>query len=102
MIFGVFAALVGVTVGMLGRTRALLVAVLLEMGLSALCFVLIAGSVSLGVWLLSIGPTVVFVLVYVTMYVREIEAREPGADTGARTGSGAIANSPNMPRRWKI
>ena len=75
LIFGVFAALVGVSVGMLGRTRALAVAVVLEMGLSALCFVLIEGSVSLGVWLLSTGPVVIFVLVYVTMYVREIEAR---------------------------
>ena len=74
-IFGVFAALVGVSVGMLGRTRALVVAVVLEMGLSALCFVLIEGSVSLGVWILSTGPVVIFVLVYVTMYVREIEAR---------------------------
>jgi two-component system, NarL family, sensor histidine kinase YdfH len=75
MIFGVFAALVGVSVGMLGRTRALVVAVALVMGLSALCFVLIEGSVSLGVWLLGTGPAVVFILVYVTMYLREIEAR---------------------------
>ena len=75
MIFGVFAALVGVSVGMLGRTRALLIAVVFEIGLSALCFVLIEGSVSLGVWLLGTGPAVVFILVYVTMYIREIEAR---------------------------
>ena len=75
MIFGVFAALVGVSVGMLGRTRSLVVALVLEMGLSALCFVLIAGSVSLGVWLLGTGPAVVFIVIYVTMYVREIEAR---------------------------
>jgi two-component system, NarL family, sensor histidine kinase YdfH len=75
MIFGVFAALVGVSVGMLGRTRSLVVALVLEMGLSALCFVLIEGSVSLGVWLLGTGPAVVFIVIYVTMYVREIEAR---------------------------
>jgi NarL family two-component system sensor histidine kinase YdfH len=75
MIFGVFAALVGVSVGMLGRTRSLVVAVVFEMGLSALCFVLIEGSVSLGVWILSTGPVVIFVLVYVTMYMREMEAR---------------------------
>jgi two-component system, NarL family, sensor histidine kinase YdfH len=75
MIFGVFAALVGVSVGMLGRTRSLVVAIGLEMGLSALCFVLIEGSVSLGVWLLGTGPAVVFIVIYVTMYVREIEAR---------------------------
>jgi len=75
MIFGVFAALVGVSVGMLGRTRSLVVAIALEMALSAVCFVLIAGSVSLGVWLLGTGPAVVFIVIYVTMYVREIEAR---------------------------
>jgi NarL family two-component system sensor histidine kinase YdfH len=76
MVFGLFAALLGVTVGMLGRTRSMLVAVLLEVALSALAFVLVAGSVSLGAWMLSIGPIVVFVIVYVVMYVREIEARE--------------------------
>ena len=76
LIFGLFAALIGVTVGMLGRTRRMLVAVLLEVGLSAVAFVLVAGSVSLGAWLLSIGPIVVFVIIYVVMYVRELEARE--------------------------
>ena len=75
LIFGLFAALVGVTVGMLGSTRSMVVAVVLEMGLSALCFVLIEGSISLGVWVLSTGPVVIFVIVYVVMYVREIEAR---------------------------
>ncbi len=75
MIFGVFAALVGVSVGMVGRTRSLVVAIVLEMGLSALCFVLIEGSVSLGVWILGTGPAVIFIVIYVTMYVREIEAR---------------------------
>ena len=75
MIFGVFAALVGVSVGMLGRTRSLVIAIVLEMALSALCFVLIAGSISLGVWLLGTGPAVIFIVIYVTMYVREVEAR---------------------------
>ena len=76
LIFGLFAALIGVTVGMLGRTRWMLVAILLEVGLSAFAFVLVAGSVSLGAWALSIGPIVVFVIIYVVMYVRELEARE--------------------------
>jgi two-component system, NarL family, sensor histidine kinase YdfH len=76
MVFGLFAALVGVTVGMLGRTRSMIAAVMLEVGLSALAFVLIAGSVSLGAWALSIGPIIVFVIIYVVMYVRELEARE--------------------------
>ncbi len=76
LVFGLFAALLGVTVGMLGRTRSMFVAVLLEVTLSAFAFVLIAGSVSLGAWALSIGPVVVFVIVYVVMYVRELEARE--------------------------
>jgi NarL family two-component system sensor histidine kinase YdfH len=76
LIFGLFAALIGVTVGMLGRTRAMLLAILLELGLSALAFVLVAGSVSLGEWALSIGPIVVFVIIYVVMYVRQLEARE--------------------------
>ncbi len=75
MIFGVFAALVGVSVGMLGRTRSLVVALVLEMALSALCFVLIAGSISLGAWILGTVPAVIFIVVYVVMYVREIEAR---------------------------
>jgi NarL family two-component system sensor histidine kinase YdfH len=70
-----FAALLGVTVGMLGRTRSMIVAIVLEVGLSAFAFVLIEGSVSLGAWALSIGPIVVFVIVYVVMYVRELEAR---------------------------
>jgi NarL family two-component system sensor histidine kinase YdfH len=76
MVFGLFAALLGVTVGMLGRTRSMIVAILLEVGLSAFAFVLVAGSMSLGAWALSIGPIVLFVIVYVVMYVRELEARE--------------------------
>jgi NarL family two-component system sensor histidine kinase YdfH len=76
LIFGLFAALIGVTVGMLGRTRRMLLAIVLEVGLSAFAFVLVAGSVSLGAWALSIGPVVVFVIIYVVMYVRELEARE--------------------------
>jgi len=74
MAFGLFAALLGVTVGMLGRTRATLVAIVLEIGLSALASLSIEGSISLVTWALSIGPVVVFVVVYVGMYVREIEA----------------------------
>jgi NarL family two-component system sensor histidine kinase YdfH len=76
LIFGLFAALIGVTVGMLGRTRRMLLAIVLEVGLSAFAFVLVAGSVSLGEWALSIGPIVVFVIIYVVMYVRELETRE--------------------------
>lgn len=73
--FGLFAALIGVTAGMLGRTRAMAVAIVLELALSALCFVLIEGALSLGVWALSTGPVVIFVIVYVVMYIREMEAR---------------------------
>lgn len=73
--FGLFAAVIGVTVGMLGRTRWLAVAVILEIALSALSVVLIDSSISLGVWALSTGPVVIFILVYVVMYVRESEAR---------------------------
>ncbi len=76
LVFGLFAALLGVTVGMLGRTRSMIVALLFEIALSAVVVVLIAGSVSLGPWALSIGPIVVFVIIYVVMYMRELEARE--------------------------
>ena len=75
LVFGLFAALLGVTVGMLGRTRRMLVAAALEIALSTIAFVLVAGSVALGPWALSIGPGVVFIIVYVVMYVREVETR---------------------------
>ncbi len=101
MIFGLFAALVGVTVGMLGRTRWMLVAIVLEMGLSALCFrarrrLGFTGRVAAEHW-----PRRRVRDHLRDMYVRELEARGQAQTLAARTGSGAIANSPNMPRRWK-
>lgn len=72
--FGLYAALIGGTVGVLGRTRWTVLAVLIELGLSAISFVLIAGASSLGIWALTSGPIVVFVIVYVVMYLREVEA----------------------------
>ena len=76
MIFALYMALTGETVGILKSNRWRILTVLYYLALSAVCFTFIAGpGTSLG-WLLGAIPIVVFVSMYVTLYNRQNEARE--------------------------
>jgi two-component system, NarL family, sensor histidine kinase YdfH len=73
--FGLFAALIGISVGML-RQRALAVAaVLILLALLAWVSAQAGDAISLSWWLVVALPMTLFVVIYVLLYTRQIEAR---------------------------
>jgi NarL family two-component system sensor histidine kinase YdfH len=74
--FGLFAALIGLSVGML-RQRALAVAaVLILLALLAFVSIKAADALPLSWWLVAALPMTLFVIIYVVLYTRQMEARE--------------------------
>lgn len=74
--FGLFAALIGISVGML-RQKALAAAAVLIL-LALLAFVTLStnsGDVTLSWWLVVAIPMTLFVVIYVLLYTRQLEAR---------------------------
>jgi NarL family two-component system sensor histidine kinase YdfH len=72
--FGLFAALIGVSVGMLRRGPAV-AAVLILLALLAFVTQRTAGNLSFSWWATIALPMTAFVVVYVLLYTRQIEAR---------------------------
>ncbi len=72
---GLYMALIGEAVGILRYKRYSTIAVLVYLSLSAINFILLSGWSSLGGWLIAMAPITVFVVVYVSLYTREMEAR---------------------------
>jgi len=76
MIFALYMALIGETVGILGINRWGILSVIFYLTLSLANFVLFGAQEGAFFWLLTSVPTVVFVSMYVTLYTRQAEARE--------------------------
>ncbi|MBE0685573.1 MAG: sensor histidine kinase [Anaerolineaceae bacterium] len=76
IIFAIFMALLGETVGMLGLTRATLVASLYYLTLAYINLRQIMDEGSTGWMLIGIIPVIIFVVTYVTLYRRQTDARE--------------------------
>ncbi len=76
MIFALYMALIGESIGILGINRWAALTVLFYMALSALNFGLFADTTNAFFWLLTSVPTIIFVSLYVTLYTRQTEARE--------------------------
>lgn len=75
--FGLFAALIGISVGLLRQRALAATAVLILLGL--LAFVTLRGndgSATLSSWLVVAIPMTLFVVIYVLLYTRQMEARE--------------------------
>ncbi|MEI2689597.1 MAG: hypothetical protein V9H69_07720 [Anaerolineae bacterium] len=86
--FGLFAALIGISVGML-RQKALAAAAVLIL-LALLAFVTLStnsGDVTLSWWLVVAIPMTLFVVIYVLLYTRQLEAHREGP--GPAGGIGA-------------
>ncbi|PKN95014.1 MAG: sensor histidine kinase [Chloroflexi bacterium HGW-Chloroflexi-6] len=76
MIFALYMALIGETIGILGLSRWSLLAGAYYLGLSMVNFnILTAGGNPFG-WILTTIPVVFFVSMYVLLYTRQTEARE--------------------------
>ncbi len=76
MVFSLYMALIGETIGFLGLSRRGVLSTLYYLALSLLNFVLFANAESALYWLLTVIPIVIFISMYVTLYVRQAEARE--------------------------
>lgn len=75
--FGLFAALIGISVGMLRQRALAAAAVLILLALLALVTLRISdGDLTLSWWLVMAIPMTLFVVIYVLLYTRQMEARE--------------------------
>jgi two-component system, NarL family, sensor histidine kinase YdfH len=76
MIFGLYMALIGETIGFLGINRRGILATLYYLALSLINFVLLTDLSSALRWLITVIPIIIFIGMYVTLYLRQAEARE--------------------------
>lgn len=76
MVFSLYMALIGETIGFLGISRWSALSTTYFLVLSLTNFVIFTNIESAIYWLLTIIPTVIFIGMYVTMYLRQAEARE--------------------------
>ncbi len=76
MVFALYMALIGETIGFLGISRWSALSTTYFLALSLTNFVIFTNIESAIYWLLTIIPTVIFIGMYVTMYLRQAEARE--------------------------
>src|SRR6266498_4568483 len=76
MVFGLYMALIGETIGFLGLNRWSAFSTSYYLALSLTNFVIFTNLENALYWLLTIIPTVIFIGLYVTMYLRQTEARE--------------------------
>ena len=76
MTFALFMALIGEAIGLLGLTRQGLLAGIYYLILLSVNFVQLSGWDSSGLLFVGTVPIVIFVVIYVTLYMRQSEARE--------------------------
>ena len=76
MVFALYMALIGETIGFLGINRWGILSVIFYLALSLANFLLFTDKEGVFFWLLTSIPTVIFVSMYVTLYTRQAEARE--------------------------
>ena len=76
MIFALFMGLIGEAIGLLRLTRWGFLATAYYLALAISNFLLVTDLRSLGGWLLAAIPLVLFVIIYVTLYMRQNEARD--------------------------
>ena len=76
MIFALYMALIGETIGFLGINRWGILSVIFYLALSLTNLILFKAQEGATFWLLTSIPTVLFIGMYVTLYTRQAEARE--------------------------
>jgi NarL family two-component system sensor histidine kinase YdfH len=87
MVFALYMALIGETIGFLGISRWSALSTAYFLVLSLTNFVIFTNIGSALYWLLTIVPTVIFIGMYVTMYLRQAEAREKAQALAAQLES---------------
>ena len=76
MVFSLYMALIGETIGFLGITRWGLLSTLYFIALSLINLVIFTNLTNAFFWLITIIPVIIFISMYVTLYLRQAEARE--------------------------
>jgi len=87
MIFALYMALIGESIGFLRATRWAILTTIFYLGLSLLNFVIYTDAGSAIFWFASSIPTVIFVTLYVVLYNRQGEAREQAQSLAAELES---------------
>jgi two-component system, NarL family, sensor histidine kinase YdfH len=75
MILSLYPALLGITVGMLRERQRIVTVIIVWLCLATLNLVLVLGVTVLPTWLFFAPPLTLFVVVYVVLYLRQVEAR---------------------------
>jgi NarL family two-component system sensor histidine kinase YdfH len=76
-LLGLYMGLIGETIGLLReKPRWMVAAVAVLLGLSLLNYILQVGAADWHLWLLAMLPMTLFVVVYVSLYSRQAEARQ--------------------------
>ncbi len=76
VVVGLYPALLGIAVGMLREQRRVILVVIIWLGLVTGNLLLIQGGDMLWTWLLYAPPLTLFVVIYVVLYMRQVEARD--------------------------
>ena len=76
VVLGLYPALLGIAVGMLHKKRQVMLVVIVWLGIVTGNLLLIHGSDMLWTWLLYAPPLTLFVVIYVVLYMRQVEARD--------------------------
>ena len=76
MILSLYPALLGVAVGMLREKRHIVAIIITWLCLATLNLILVLGFAALPTWLVFAPPLTLFVVIYVVLYVRQVEARD--------------------------
>ncbi|NJC94863.1 MAG: hypothetical protein FIB03_00765, partial [Anaerolineae bacterium] len=76
MVYALYMGLIGEGIGLLGLKRGGLMALVYYLLLSLIGFIYYTGITSAGWWAIGTLPIVIFVATYVTLYMRQVEARE--------------------------
>jgi NarL family two-component system sensor histidine kinase YdfH len=76
MVFSLYMALIGETIGFLGISRWSALSTLYFLALSLLNLVIFTDLDNAIYWLLTVIPVIIFISMYVTLYMRQAEARE--------------------------
>ena len=76
MVFSLYMALIGETIGFLGISRWSVLSTLYFLALSLLNLAIFTNLDNAIYWLLTVIPVIIFISMYVTLYIRQADARE--------------------------
>jgi len=76
MILSLYPALLGIAVGMQREKRRIVAVIIVWLCLATLNLILVLGFAALPTWLMFAPPLTFFVVIYVVLYLRQVEARD--------------------------